>query len=273
MSDAIAPLIPDNILSRLPECRWIRSVLVFESTPSTNDLITAMGRDGVPAGVVVFAEEQTAGRGRLGRRWESDPRLGLWFSILLRPDFPFGQWPRLSLWIAYALAQGIRQYAAEFLPRAVPQIMLKWPNDLYVSGRKLAGILVETSLGENAFAAAGIGLNVNHASFPSPLDSTATSLRIETGSPLDRNALAAAILTALDQSFSLLPSHFQQILDWASRSDCLRGRWVSATAGTVTQEGTAQGLDSEGALLVRTAAGEIVRLNSGEVTRFSSKAA
>jgi len=264
-------LIADDILSRLPECRWIRDVLVFQQTASTNDLIAALARDGAQPGVVIFAEEQTAGRGRLGRRWESDPGLGLWFSVLLRPDIPLAQWPRLTLWIAYALAHGIRQYAAEFLHHtAAPDITLKWPNDLYASGRKLAGILVESSLGANAYAAAGIGLNVNHPSFPTPLDATATSLRLQTGHDADRNALAAAILASLDQSFSLLVSHFQQILDWASCADYLRGRRVSATVGAALHEGIAQGLDSEGALLIRTDDGAVIRLTSGEVTQFSS---
>jgi len=264
-------LIADDILSRLPECQWIRRVLVFRRTASTNDLIAGLARDGAAPGIAVFAEEQTAGRGRLGRRWQSDPALGLWFSILLRPEMPLAQWPRLTLWIACAIARGICQYAHQFLPGApAPPIMLKWPNDLYLSGRKLAGILVESSLGEKPFATAGVGLNVNHPTFPPPLDATATSLRIETGSPLDRNALAAAILAALDQSFSLVSGGFHEILDWASRADYLRGRSVSATAGSVTHEGTAQGLDSEGALLIRKAAGGVTRLTSGEVTRFSS---
>jgi BirA family biotin operon repressor/biotin-[acetyl-CoA-carboxylase] ligase len=264
-------LIADDILSRLPECRWIREVLVFQRTGSTNDLIATLARDGAAPGVVVFAEEQTAGRGRLGRRWQSDPTLGLWFSILLRPEMPLALWPRLTLWIAWAVARGIGQY--EFPPGApTPSIMLKWPNDLFLSGRKVAGILVESSLGENPFATAGIGLNVNHSDFPPPLDATATSLRIETGSPLNRNALAAALLTSFDQSFSLVANGFHEILDWASKADCLRGRWVSAAAGSVTHEGTAQGLDSEGALLIRTAGGAVTRLTSGEVTQFSGAA-
>jgi len=262
-------LIADDILSRLPECRWIRDVLVFQSTSSTNDLITNLARQGALPGVVAFAEEQTAGRGRLGRRWQSDPRLGLWFSLLLRPDMPLTLWPRLTLWIAYAVVKGIRICSHESNSRGL-ELMLKWPNDIYASGRKLAGILVESSPGQNAFATAGIGLNVNHPSFPPPLDATATSLRIQTGAPLDRNALAAAILASIDQSFSLIPGHFHEILAWASEADYLRGRWVRATAGATTHEGVAQGLDSEGALLIRTAAGAVVRVTSGEVTQFSA---
>jgi BirA family biotin operon repressor/biotin-[acetyl-CoA-carboxylase] ligase len=264
-------LIADDILSRLPESRWIREVLVFQRTKSTNDVISSLARQGAPAGVVAFAEEQTAGRGRLGRRWQSDPSLGLWFSVLLRPEMPFAEWPRLTLWIAYAVAHGIQRHAEETMPASAGvEIMLKWPNDLYGSGRKLAGILVESSTGENAFATAGIGLNVNHASFPSPLDTTATSLRIQTGWVLDRNALAAAILTSIDQTFSLMPSHFEQVLDWASKVDYLRGRWVSATAGTSSIEGCARGLDTDGALLISTSAGTVTRVTSGEITRFST---
>jgi BirA family biotin operon repressor/biotin-[acetyl-CoA-carboxylase] ligase len=256
-------LIADDILSRLTDLRWIREITVFQSVSSTNDVVTGLGRDGARPGVVVFAEEQTAGRGRLGRRWQSDPRLGLWFSVLLRPEMPLAEWPRLTLWIAYAVAQAIRQMGG-------PEIMVKWPNDLYASGRKLAGILVETSLGRTPFATAGIGVNINQDSFPPPLDATATSLRIQTGSPFDRNAIAAAIVASIDRSFSLLTSDFQEILTWASNTDYLRGRWVSATAGSETVEGVAQGLDPDGYLLIRTAAGAVLKLNSGEVTRFST---
>jgi BirA family biotin operon repressor/biotin-[acetyl-CoA-carboxylase] ligase len=261
-------LIADDILSRLPDDagRWVRDILVFQSTSSTNDIITALARDGAPAGIAAFAEEQTAGRGRLGRQWQSPPGLGLWFSLLLRPDLPIAEWPRLTLWLACALARAIREHTPV-------DIMLKWPNDLYLGGRKLAGILVETSLGESPFATAGIGLNVNHAAFPPPLDTTATSLRIHTGAPLDRNALAASILTSIGQSLPLLGTHFADILKWARGADCLRGRQVSATAGSTTYYGVALGLDPGGALLLRTPAGDTVRVTSGEVTRFSASPA
>ncbi len=262
-------LIADDILSRLPGDGWLREVLVFEKTGSTNDLIAALARQGAAQGIVAFAEEQTAGRGRLGRRWKSDPRLGLWFSILLRPTLPVSEWPRLTLWLAYAVAQGIRAHVTGFAA-ASPDVMLKWPNDLFVSGRKLAGILVESCPGGHGFAVAGIGLNVNHTEFPAPLDLTATSLRIETGATMDRNALAAAILAAIDQSCPLVANDFQRILAWADAADHLRGRWVSVTAGDTPHRGVAQGLSPEGALLVATEGGKVIPVSSGEVTRFST---
>jgi len=147
--------------------------------------------------------------------------------------------------------------------------MLKWPNDLHLSGRKLAGILVESSLGEHPFATAGIGINANQPAFPEPLDATATSLRIETGLPTDRNALAAAILASIDESYSLVSNDFQQIIDWANRVDCLRGRHVSADAGTVRHRGIASGLSPDGGLLLRAPDGTVFTLTSGEVTQFS----
>jgi len=256
-------LIADDILSRLPpERRWIRDVLVFEKTGSTNDVVNGLGRDGAPAGLAVFAEEQTAGRGRLGRRWQSNPRLGLWFSLLLRPELPLAEWPRLTLWIAWAVARGIRHCTQV-------EAMLKWPNDIYANGRKLAGILVESSP-MDAFATAGIGLNVNHEAFHAPLDATATSLRLQTGARVDRNALAAAILEALDESYHLPGNGFHEIMAWAQRADYLRGRWVTAVTGIVESEGRAEGLDpADGALLMRTADGALTRVSSGEVTRFS----
>ncbi len=130
---------------------------------------------------------------------------------------PLAHWPRLTLWTAFAVARGIQTYADEFLePEAAPRIMLKWPNDLYASGRKLAGILVESSLGDESFAPpASVSMSTTR-SFPLLWTPQPLRLRIQTGSSLNRNALAAAILASIDQAFSLPLSPFQEILDWAS---------------------------------------------------------
>jgi BirA family transcriptional regulator, biotin operon repressor / biotin---[acetyl-CoA-carboxylase] ligase len=148
--------------------------------------------------------------------------------------------------------------------------MLKWPNDLYIDGRKVAGILVESSLGENPFAVAGIGLNVNHESFPPPLDETAISLRIATGQVIDRNALAAALLNSISNVLPIISTDFDAVLKWAAACDFLLHRTVAATLGNSEICGIAYGLDSEGALIIRTNDGALLRLNSGEVTRFQT---
>ena len=259
-------LIADDILSRLPECRLIRDVLVFENTGSTNDVIAKLGKQGVPEGIVAFAEHQTAGRGRLGRRWESGAAAGLWFSLLTRPSFPLSRWTRLTLWAAHAVAVGIERTCGL-------QVMLKWPNDLYAGGRKLVGILVESSPGQdNPFAVAGIGINVNQEAFSGPLAATATSLRIETGSAWDRNTLAASVLAAFDQTYPSLDEHFSALLDWASERDFLRGKWVAATVGASRCEGMAEGIDDTGALILRNAQGAVTSVSSGEVTRIAGAA-
>lgn len=259
-------LVADDILSRLPPSRWLRDILVFERTGSTNDVAGNLGRQGVAEGLAVFAEEQTAGRGRLGRTWQSSAGEGLWFSLLVRPAWPPALWTRLTLWAAWALAQGIERATG-----AEPA--LKWPNDLYLGGRKLAGILVESNPGQgNPFAVAGIGLNVNQESFPAPLSDRATSLRIETGAPVERNGLAAAVLEAVDRTCPGLPGNFPEMLHWARERDFLREKWVTLSAGSSTQEGAAMGLDEDGALLLRLADGQLQRVTSGEVTGIAPAA-
>ncbi len=261
-------LVADDILSRLPAARrWLREIVVFERTGSTNDLLGKLGRQGVPEGIAAFAEEQTAGRGRLGRVWQSEPGAGLWFSLLLRPAWPPALWTRLTLWAACAVARGVESATGA-------EVMLKWPNDLYAGGRKLAGILVESSPAQgNAYAVAGIGLNANHASFPESLAATATSLRLETGAAVDRNGLAAAVLQALDCSYPDLPGSFPGILQWARERDFLREKWVTVSSGTVDESGLAIGLDDDGALLLRRADGSLRKVTSGEVTRVTPDSA
>jgi BirA family biotin operon repressor/biotin-[acetyl-CoA-carboxylase] ligase len=111
---------------------------------------------------------------------------------------------------------------------------------------------------------------VNHSVFPPPLDLSATSLCIETEYPVDRNALAAALLASIDESYHLVANDFPRIIEWANRADCLRGRQIVAEAGAVIQRGVAEGLATDGALLLRMPDGALQRLTSGEVTHFSA---
>ena len=206
-------LIADDLLARLDGVSLIADIVVFEETSSTNDAAARMGRGGSPEGVVIFAERQTAGRGRLGRRWESSAGRGLWFSLLLRPGFPLRQWARLTTWAAVAAARGIEEAAS-------CRVAIKWPNDLYVGGRKVAGILTETRADAdgNQFAVAGIGVNINQesADFPEALRDKAGSLRMALG-----RALAAR--RWLRQSSSTW-------MRATSRSDSILPRWSTRPA-------------------------------------------
>ena len=261
----VAPdrLIADDLKARLGECALIRDIVVFEETDSTNDRAAQLGRQGIAGGIAIFAERQTAGRGRFGRRWESAAHRGLWFSLLLRPALPMALWPRLTTWAATGIAAGIEQ-ATGLSAR------IKWPNDIHLAGRKVAGILTETvsDPGGAPFAIVGIGVNVNHESsdFPASLAGSATSLRIAAGRALDRAALAAAIFHSLAARFAALAEDFAALVAEAEERSVLLGQWIEVRAAESILAGAAAGLDSEGRLLLRGADGSVRALTAGEVT-------
>ncbi len=193
-----APLDPAQLRRALGDCTLGREIVVLEETTSTNDSVLERASPDVPEGLVVFAEYQTAGRGQRGNRWESALRMGLWFSILLRPKIDIGQSPRLTAWAAEIVAETIR---TEFgLSPAI-----KLPNDIQIDGRKVAGVLVEMRAQANArhVAIAGIGVNVNHVreDFSEELRERAISLAMALNREVDRDKLAIALLHNLDRSY------------------------------------------------------------------------
>jgi BirA family biotin operon repressor/biotin-[acetyl-CoA-carboxylase] ligase len=256
-------LIADDLRSRLGECPLIRDVLVFQETGSTNDQAAQFGRHGAAGGLAIFAEKQTAGRGRFGRRWESASHRGLWFSLLLRPELPLVQWPRLTTWAALGVAGAIDGVVRE-------RAAVKWPNDVYLRGKKVAGILIETGTDTSgaSFAVLGIGVNVNHepGDFPEELQAKAGAVRDATGSPVDRAALAVSILQELNARWPAICNDFSTLLAEAERRSILLGRWVSVRSGETVVEGIAEALDEQGHLLLRQADGTVNRLSAGEVT-------
>ena len=176
-------------------------IVVLEQTTSTNDAVLRLAISETAEGLVVFAEHQTAGRGQRGNRWESAPGKGLWLSILLRPKIDIDQSARLTKWAAQSVAHTIEQ---ELMLSAA----VKLPNDVYVDGRKVAGVLVEMRAQEQQpyLAVAGIGVNINHNAddFPSELRAIAGSLAMAAGRSLDRHRLAVALLRNLDRSYAEL---------------------------------------------------------------------
>ncbi|MEA3211674.1 MAG: BirA family transcriptional regulator [Chthoniobacter sp.] len=263
-------LIADDLLARLGPCPLVREIRVFEETDSTNNLASQCGRDGAAAGVAIFAERQNAGRGRFGRRWESASHRGLWFSLVLRPHLPLAQWPRLTTWAAVSIAAALDQSTG-------CRTAIKWPNDVYLGGRKVAGILVEsgTDTAGQPFAVLGIGVNVNHEShdFPAELAEKAGSLRIARGRPLDRTAVAVAILLELEAHWPNLHEAFAKIVGEAGARSFLLGQWVQLRSGDAILAGLAEELDENGHLLLRCADGSIDRLTAGEVTLIGSRPA
>jgi BirA family biotin operon repressor/biotin-[acetyl-CoA-carboxylase] ligase len=255
----------DDLLARLGKTKVIgRDIRIFQETTSTNDIVEKLARDGVKEGVVVFAESQTKGRGRLGRKWISPERKGLWFSILLRPNLR----PQEATQLTVASATALRR-AIESETGLKPEI--KWPNDILIGGKKVAGILTELSaeLDKVRYVILGIGIDVNldAGEFPADLKKTATSLKIETGETVSRAELAVTILRELDFDYARISGgKFTAVADeW--ESNCVTiGRNVTVQIGDRKIRGRAESLDDDGALLLRTEHGHLERIIGGDVT-------
>jgi BirA family biotin operon repressor/biotin-[acetyl-CoA-carboxylase] ligase len=190
-------LVAAELSASLGESVIGRRIIVLSSTRSTNDFLLQMLTPELPEGFVVFAESQTAGRGQRGHRWESAPHQGLWFSVLLRPRIPSVESARLTTWAAQAVANAIRRETG-----LEPSI--KPPNDVYIGGRKVAGVLVETKAGQGrSFSAiTGIGVNLNQApdEFPDELRVRAGSLAMALGRKINRAEFAIALLRELERT-------------------------------------------------------------------------
>jgi len=255
----------DDLLSRLGKTKVVgRDIRVFEETTSTNDIVEKLARDRVKEGVVVFAESQSKGRGRLGRKWVSPARKGLWFSVLLRPELPPQHATRLTVASATALRRAIQNETGL-------QAEIKWPNDILVNGKKVAGILTEmnTEPDRVKYIILGIGVdvNLNPGDFPPDLRRVASSLRAELGKPLVRADLAVAILKELDADYARINTEeFPALADeWEAHGTTI-GQTVVIRIGDREVLGRAESLGEDGAMLVRTEHGHLERVVSGDVT-------
>ncbi|MEI8314709.1 MAG: biotin--[acetyl-CoA-carboxylase] ligase [Verrucomicrobiota bacterium] len=231
-------LMADDLHARLQTKVIGREILVFEETTSTNDAVQRLVQS--REGLVVFAESQTKGRGRHGRAWVSPRGKGLWFSVLLRPKFPL---PRLTIAASVAVARV-----------AGLEARIKWPNDVTLNGRKIAGILTET---RQNVAILGIGLNVNcrDEDFPAELRELVSGLTCA-----DRPGLAARLLMELDALYAQVADDFSSIsAEWARLCTTL-GKQIAVRMGERRIEGHAQALDEDGALLIRRDNGQIERV-------------
>jgi BirA family biotin operon repressor/biotin-[acetyl-CoA-carboxylase] ligase len=236
----------------------------FTSIDSTNDQLKKMIE--APEFTCVVADRQTAGRGRHGRTWHSAPGDGLYLSVLLCPQGPSSKIPSLSLMAAIAVAEVL-------IARDIAGVDIKWPNDVLVNDRKVCGILVEgTSSGSNRHRIIlGIGINLNHRSFPQKLGATATSLMIETGCSVDIDQFCDQLLERIAHWYErwamsdAIISRFQELSSYA------RGRLVIATLDDGQITGETAGLTVTGALRVATSDGRIKQIMAGDVMRVRTK--
>ncbi len=191
-------LIADELQAHSARATIGRQIIVLEQTSSTNDAILQVATANSNQGLVLFAEHQTAGRGQRGNRWESAAGKGLWFSVLLRPKIQINDSGQLTIWAIETISDVIRiEFSLE------PAIKL--PNDVQLSGRKVAGVLVEMRAQDKAphLAVVGIGINVNQSmeDFPPELQNRAISLAMALHRPVDRRQFAVAVLRYLDRTY------------------------------------------------------------------------
>ena len=265
-------LDPAAIERETPSIAWNRlSVVAFPEIGSTNDEALRRAREGAPVGLLVIAEHQTEGRGRKGRRWKSPPGSGLCFSLLVRPVSPRRHWPLLSLLTSVAVARSIEDVAAslEGIRRAV-RVDLRWPNDVLLSGRKAAGILIETTDAPDGSGAVviGVGVNVGVDSVPPGMEGSAASLSREAGVTVPRRPLLAAFLQRFQEEYLLFErGERNAILDrWKARSSMWDGVRVRVGEAGAWREATTCGLSDSGAIRVRLPDGSEQALMAADVS-------
>ena len=240
----------DNIRQYLTTSYVARDVRYFDEVASTNT--EAKNAADAGNGALFIADTQTAGRGRLGRGWASPAGCGIWMSLLLTPDIAPERIPQITLVAGMAVCRAIGGGA-----------MIKWPNDIVISTKKICGILTEYSGGR---VICGIGINVNTPAFPQALSHIATSLYLETGRETDRAALAASVMNHFEPLYDrFLSGGFAALADEYKKLCVTIGRKVTVTGAGDTIRGTAAGITPDGGLVLDTADGKKI-ITSGEAS-------
>jgi BirA family biotin operon repressor/biotin-[acetyl-CoA-carboxylase] ligase len=239
-----------------------RHLVYLPETGSTNYEACLLAKAGAPEGALVISDHQTAGRGRLDRHWEAPPASSLLMSLIFRPALGPGQVQRLTMICGLA---GVDAVESETGLR----VGLKWPNDLVIDGAKMGGILTEIAVQGNRvdYVVVGIGLNVNldPAQLPGDLLAAATSISQALGRTVARLPLLWAFLQAVERRYLALESGASPHKEWAQRLVTLHQPVAVHTAGSVLQ-GLAEGVDADGALLVRLSDGRLETIVTGDVT-------
>ena len=254
----------DILRSLSPAYPWRDRIEYFPTIGSTNDFLKALAKQGAPHGTAVLAGLQTGGHGRLGRSFHSPEGMGVYLSLLLRPECLPTQLMHLTCAAAVAMCDAVEK-AAGFRPG------IKWTNDLVYGSRKLGGILTElgfTPKGTLDYAVIGIGINClqRESDFPEEIRNIAASLSMVTGSDVSPARLAASMLEALAKMDTHLLTGKEAILD-AYRTDCVTvGKEISVLRGDDVRHGTALSVDGEGALVVAYPDGTQETVNAGEVS-------
>jgi len=238
-------------------------ILRFDSIDSTNLEAMRQAKAGAREGLCIVAREQTAGRGRLDRSWQSPKDAGLYFSIVLRPELEMNSWPLLTLMAALAVSDAL-------LKACGLRADIKWPNDLCVNDRKLGGVLADTiDTQEGPAAIVGIGINLSADGLPDTIRDTATSVESATGREPDSERMLRELLKAIGERYEVLHSPRGQehtIREWCASSSFAFDRQVRVSLDGDSFVGATRGLESDGALRVETERGKIRIVRAGDVT-------
>ncbi|MBI4166458.1 MAG: biotin--[acetyl-CoA-carboxylase] ligase [Acidobacteria bacterium] len=255
-------LAPSLLKLDAGEGRIGHKILHYFRTDSTNSVAMALASKGAEHGTVVVAEEQTAGRGRLGRVWHSEKSAGIYVSVILRPPLAPSAAPVLTLMAGVAVHQAVEIAAGVTAD-------IRWPNDVLVGGKKVCGILTEMSAELDRLHAVvlGIGINVNHREMPGQLKAIATSLRMETGRAVSRALVLVTLLKELEKQYQMILLEGGQAAAsrWAAASTFAEGKPVRVLTGTGEYQAVTAGLDARGALRVRRGDGREETLVAGEI--------
>lgn len=256
-------LTPDEIKPYL-KSRWLgKKIHYFPCLDSTNTKAYELALKGAEEGEIVIAESQEKGKGRLGRTWFSPPYLNLYLSVILRPKIPPHQAPIITLMAAVATAKAIEKCSG-----LRPSI--KWPNDLLLRGRKVAGLLneIQSEMDRVHFVILGIGVNLNldQKNFPREIRSIATSIKREKGQAISRKEFLASLLHQLEEWYEIfLEKGNDPILNAWRKQSLIKGKPVKVTSFGETLSGVAVDVDSDGALLLRMEDGKQKRVLAGDV--------
>jgi BirA family biotin operon repressor/biotin-[acetyl-CoA-carboxylase] ligase len=260
----VEPFSSDSIARALAGIEFVRCIEYLSTVGSTNDVARQLGASGAPEATLVIADEQTAGRGRLGREWYSPPGSAIAVSLLLRPRFSPNLAHRLTMLAGLVAAEGVEQFTGL-------RVGLKWPNDLIIEKTpvvlKLGGILTETSISGQAieFAVVGLGLNVNVDLSARPDLPEATSLMMQLGHAVDRLEILRALIERFAARYAIIDHDEKLRADWSVRLMTL-GRQIVARRGQESIAGLAEGVNESGALLIRTDDGILQRVDAADVT-------
>jgi len=250
-----------DLYSRMKNNKLFDKVIYHPSVSSTQTVAHQLVNEGAVEGTVVVADEQTEGRGRLGRIWKSEKQSGIWMSLVLKPNIDIRQAPQLTLVTAVAVTRALRDITGV-------NIEIKWPNDLLVNGKKLVGILTEMQADPDRIQSViiGIGVNVNHDQFYDEMSSIATSLKLETDQNFDRAEIIGKILSEFSWLYEMYMTKGFSLVKplWEAHTLSI-GKNIIARRAKDSIEGEAIGINDEGVLLLKDKDGQIHEIYSADI--------